>query len=82
MILLIIIEIVLTIVAITRGWKWWIAMLPIVISFVIGMGMGSTLRSIEVRPTAIFLDVICIIILFAMIYFNPGKQIDKKSEAK
>lgn len=82
-----IIEIVLTIVAIKRGCKWAIAMLPIVIVFLVGIMMGvsvgkGNMSLSDTKPIGIMLDIVCVIILVAMIYFNPKKQIDKKSEAK
>lgn len=77
--LMIIIQIILTIVAIIRGHKWFIAMLPLVIAFIIGVLMGMAGSSGR-TPANTMMDILCIMILFAMCYFNPKKEEDKKVE--
>lgn len=71
---MLIVEIILTIVAWQRGWKW-IALIPVGIAFFIGMAIGAN-SSDPVDPlSVIWIDVLAIIALVLMLIFKPQSKI-------
>jgi len=82
---MLIIEIILTVFAWRKGWKWW-ALLPIAAAFIIGLflgaGVGASGGDIEaVTGLGIVLDVIAIIVLIFMVAKAP-KGVEEVKETK
>lgn len=79
--MILILEIILTIVAWKRGWKW-LSLLPIgiglLIGFLIGMGMANSSGS-EISTVGLILDLIIVAILAVMCIV---KKNPKESENK
>jgi len=76
--MLLIAEIVLTVFAWKKGWKWW-SLLPAGItlfsSFLLGIILGVSGYSLkEVRPFGILLDILLIIVLIIMVIKPPKNQ--------
>jgi len=74
--MLIIIEVILTIVAWIRGWKW-LSLIPIGSAFFLGMLSGSIIASLGEYPTNIisfiWIDILAVIALLIMIV-KPKKK--------
>jgi len=71
---MLILEIILTIVAWNRGWKW-LALIPLGVAFGIGLILGSTGNfSVDDAGSLIWIDVVAIIALIVMI----AKKKDQK----
>lgn len=65
-----IIEILLTIFAWRKGWRWF-SLIPVGIAFLIGLMFGFS--QIEPGATAIFIDILAMIALILMIVY-PKKE--------
>lgn len=79
--MLLIAEIILTIFAWRKGWRWW-ALVPVALALLIGlfMGMGVVASGGDVdsvRGISIVLDVLAVIALIVMVTKGP-----KTSEVK
>ena len=82
---MIIVEVVLTIIAFARGWKFW-ALLPLPIlygvAFLIGFGVGIVDPGMtdeefsKFDPIFIGMDIILILILLVMAVIGRKKQTD------
>jgi uncharacterized membrane protein YfcA len=75
--MLLIIEIILTVIAWIRGWKWR-SLIPlgllVFIGFTVGMILGSLgLDPLVFQPAGIFLDLLGVIALFVMCIVKPKK---------
>jgi hypothetical protein len=68
--MLLIIEIILTIVAWNKGWKW-LSLLPVGIAILLGFGIGFCGGTIESNPEVIFIDILAIIVLIIMSLKTP-----------
>lgn len=78
---MLIIEIILTIIAWNRGWKWW-ALLPLGIAFGFGFIAGASGMSQSDLEGLLFLDVIAIIALVIMIAVKKKEVPAETSEKK
>ena len=68
--LMLIAEIILTVIAWRKGWRWW-ALLPGFMAFGIGFVLGAVVEisggnSFSALPYAIFIDIIAIFALICM----------------
>lgn len=74
---MLIIEIVLTIVAWQRGWKWK-ALLPTGIAFgigsIVGFSVGNSGGSLEDVTWVVIFDIIAIIVLIMMCINKPASK--------
>ena len=73
--MLLIIEIILTVLAWRKGWKWY-ALIPLaaalLVGFLIGMSVGASGGSVnDVKGITIFLDIIVTLILVFMSVRGP-----------
>ena len=81
---MLIIEIILTIVAWGRGWKW-LAILPLGLAFGVGLIAGASGATMNDLESLIWVDILAIIALVVMsIVKKPGTQTEtpKDSETK
>lgn len=67
--MLLIAEIILTIIAWQKGWRW-LALIPIGIAVVIGLIVGASTGSTDVGAYIIF-DILAVIALIIMIVVKP-----------
>lgn len=74
---MLLIEIILTIIAFNRGWRWY-SVLPGVGGFCLGFGIGFCIGFLDLDASGInfiFLDVIVVIILLYMCIVPPKKDV-------
>lgn len=77
---MLIIEIVLTIIAWTRGWKWK-ALIPVIAAFGIGLIYGlSGAANNGVSPGLIVVDVLAIVALAIMCFVKPKSKTSEPTE--
>ena len=74
---MLILEIILTIVAWGRGWKW-LALLPLGIAFGIGLIAGAS--GVTDLTSLIWIDVVAIIVLIGMAIKKKGGTEEKIEE--
>jgi hypothetical protein len=73
---MLIIEVILTIIAGFRGFKWW-ALMPILIAIPLGFALGFNLAGSEyLWSITLVLDVVVIITLLLMVAFKKEKFCD------
>lgn len=82
--MILILEIILTIIAWVRGWKWR-ALIPLISLLVIGFMAGMLLLSLGIDPevfvpAGIFIDFLGVIALIIMIVVKPKKSAQKEKE--
>jgi hypothetical protein len=82
--MLIIIQIVLTIFAWKKGWKWY-SLIPVAVAFgvgfFIGIGVGSAGGSVSDLSGVVVLDILAIVALAIMCFVAPkSKQIEETNE--
>jgi len=71
---MLIVEIILTIAAWGRGWKW-LALLPLGLAFGLGLILGASGVSVDDLGSLIWVDVLAIIALIVMtIVRKPGTE--------
>ena len=70
---MLIVEIVLTIVAWNRGWKW-LALIPLGMAFGIGLIAGASGATASDLESLLVIDVIAIIALIVMIIKEKGSN--------
>ena len=73
---MLIIEIILVIFAWRNGWKW-MALLPLVIAFVIGMLIGLSNPNVDLM-NVVWIDILAILVLIGMLV--KGKKEQGKKE--
>ena len=66
--MLVIIEIILTIIAWIRGWKWW-ALVPGAVTFILGLMMGAS--GVTQMQAPMVVDVACIVSLIILVVIAP-----------
>jgi hypothetical protein len=69
---MIIIEIILTIVAWRKGWRW-LALIPVSVAFCIGIVIGSSGGPID-PLTLVIWDILAIIALVVMVVVKPSNN--------
>jgi hypothetical protein len=82
---MLLVEIILTIIAWVRGWKWW-ALLPLgialAIGFFVGVGIASTGGTINTNDmmSFIWVDILAVIALGIMCFKKREVKSDNKVE--
>jgi len=82
--MLLVAEIILTIFAWKKGWRWW-ALVPVALALLIGlfmgMGVGACGGDVDsVRGISIVLDVLAIIALIVMVTKGPKTNEVKETQ--
>ena len=73
-----ILEIILTVIAWRKGWKW-LSIIPLCTAFVIGFLLGL---SNMVPPGAIWLDVFAVVALVIMVFNKPKAKEESVERTK
>ena len=73
--MLLIVQIVLTVLVWRKGWKW-LSLIPLVIAFLLGFGIGFVGGTLETNPEIIFIDILAIIVLIFMLVKPKNNEIE------